>query len=306
MLVICRVSHHSKVQHNRMASDVLDLFVVGIQKIIAQHYQTKEPDTSKCKVKHSRGCQASGRFTQPKKSKKGGPFKQRKKCLTEYPWDTESNSSISSNQVTNQPVIWVDIVKKIAAPEITKRDEKLQPRKTPTFFSPYNVRRGLLPDGFKSFLLNKLSLIAEVQTAKKRRLDNRQIFRPQEDNINWTSNAPRPSEWLLKPRPPHKKIGKVRVKSKTRLELPDGLQGIPLPGREPRITNVRQPRSGNKKTTIKKKWHSSYAKPLQNPLNVGQLPKKVTFQLPNKTMTAGKKKKKRRRTRKKAKVFAIH
>lgn len=276
-----------------MATAPLDLFVSGIQKIVAGH--CLQPELTK----YHRGTQVTAGFIQ--KSKKNVAFKPTKKRPTEIYWDTESNSSNSSCQVTEQPVIWVDIVKKYPVQEETKKEVKIPIRKVLSFWTPSSAR-GLLPDGFQIFLQKNLSLIAEVQMAKRRRSDNRQIFRPQEDNMNWTSNAPRP-QLLSKHFPLQKKNCKIRVKKKTVLEVPEGIQGVHLKGREPIKTNPRQPRPRISKKPVKNPTRSEYRH-----LNLGNKVKRVTFYLPNmnrKKINNRGRKRRRRRTRKKSKVFKI-
>lgn len=274
-----------------MATTALDLFVFGIQKIVAEHCRVKEPESQKSK--HHRGTQVNPGFIQ--KSKKSVTFKPTKK-RSDANLDTESNSSNSSYQAIDQPVIWVDIVKKLPVPEEAKKEVKPSTRKVLSFWGPNTVRRGLLPDSFQIFIQKNLNLIAEVQMAKRRRSDNSHIFRQQENDINWTSKAPRP-QWSLKPFTLLKQISKNRLKKKSVLELPEGIRGIHLKGRQLIKTTPRQPRPRSKKSAKKSKNKEK--------LNWGNKGKRVTFQIPNtnkiKSNNRGRKCC-RRRTRKKSKV----
>ena len=271
-----------------MAESVVDLFVSGVQKIVAEHARNREPESAKIKRSISRVNEEFIRKSKPNKTN------LRKKRLSEPIWETESSSSSVSNPVAEVPVIWVDIVKKLTVPE-TKEITKPIVQKTSSIWKGKKAAQQIIPDSFQSFLQRNLNLIAEVQIAKLRRSNNRQIFRPQEDNINWTSNAPRPSDWLLNP--PRTKRGKNRVK-KNNFELPCGLQGVHLKGREPRKTNARQCR--HPKRLVKRTKSHDSSEDLQDQLNwmYGNV---VTFQLPK----PGKPKRRRRRcAKKKTKVFS--
>ena len=127
-----------------------------------------------------------------------------------------------------------------------------------------------------------MNLIADIQMAKQSRSDERHILPPQEDNVNWTSNAPRTYGSIIKP---FQRKKMVRRQMKRTTELPEGLQGIRLEGKEPRKTNARQPLSRIRNPFKKKK--DSLTESLFC-LNIGR--RRVTFQLP-------KKKKKRSKTK---------
>lgn len=274
-----------------MATGELDLVVAGVpQKIALGNIRSRDSNA------FQRAPLAPPNNLSTRKQKSGETTMKRP---TESLCDTESNSSRSSLRESDKPVIWVDIVRKLPTPEvetpiITKTNPKL-PASVPVV---NNSRQGLLPVAFQIYLQTNFSLMAEVETAKKRRSDNRHIFRTeQEDDVNWTSNAPRPSDRLQKPPFARKKnrISK-NVNLRKWLELPDGLKGIHLQGREPRKTNPLQPCPRNlaKNCSIQ---NQSFDFPLE-----WVLPRKgTTFQPinPGKQMTRSRKQRRRRRTKRK-------
>lgn len=287
-----------------MGDGSLDLIVSGIHTNFAEHIRSKELDSPK--TKHQRASPVKEEAV--RKSKPKTSFKVTKKRQTETIWETESSSSSVSNPVTERPVIWVDIVKKLTVPppEVNAQETKPCIQKTSSIWKvKKSAQQTLLPDSFQRFLQRNLNLIAEVHIAKWRRSDNRQIFRPQEDNINWTSNAPRPSEWLLKPTLPRTRKRKYRGK-KSNLELPDGLQGTHLKGREPRKNNTLQPRPQSKKIAKATKSQPKPSNDQYDELDWIFDGSRLTIQLPNpvqKQSSKGKRRK-RRRTKKKIKVFS--
>lgn len=273
----------------KMAGETLDLFVSGTQKKVFENIRCKEIILHK--TRYQKGSQADSNVL--RKSKKSATFKTIKKCQVEIPWDLESNGS-DSYQMPDRQVTWVKIVKKLPAKEEKPRFVKTTTQKLlpSMIWTPNFSRRGLLPDAFQSYLQKNLNLIAEIQTAKRNRSDNRHIVRTQEDNLNWTSNAPRSYGTLIKPLH-RKKVGHRRAKKM--MELPEGVQGIRLEGREPRKTVVRQPLPRSRKPF--KRINSS--EPRFCSRNGG---KRVRFQLPNTKKTKKKKKiKKRRKVQKKKK-----
>lgn len=280
-----------------MAAGELNLFVAGIQqKIVVEQSRTKEPDSYKLKL-------SQGSRTKEACNRKPNSviLKTAKKRPTELLCETESNCSSSSVQEETKPVIWVDIVKKLPSPEVEAPLPVTKPtssRKLPSVWMPRNSRSGILPEGFQIYIQKNLNLIADVQTAKRRRSDNRDIFRTeQEDDVNWTSNAPRPSEWLLKPPLQRKKKrNRKSIKFEKWLQLPCGLQGIHLEGREPRKTNPLQPGPRNQKPA--KQCQIRNCSP---DCEMGWVYEKGTFQLINQGKQKNKSEKKRRRRRIKTK-----
>lgn len=274
-----------------MATGELDLVVAGTHQKIAMGRSRD------CNVLQRKPLVPSNNLpTQKQKSSES--TKQRP---IENQCDIESNSSRSSLQEIDKPVIWVDIVRKLPIPEvatpITTNPELTAPVRAPT-----NARPGLLPVAFQIYLQKNFSLMAEVDTAKRRRSDNRQIFRTeQEEDVNWTSNAPRPSEWQRKPPITRKKNRTVNLEKW--LELTDGLEGIHLQGREPRITNPLQPcrRNPTKKSKIQ---NHSFDFQLEWPHNG----KRVTFQPNNPGKQSNGKQRRRRRAKRKTKkvFFAVY
>ncbi len=289
-----------------MGDGALDLIVSGIHTKFAEHIRSKELDSPK--TKHQQASPVKEESVRKSKSKT--PFKETKKRQTEIIWETESSSSSVSNPVIERPVIWVDIVKKLTVPpsEVNAQETKPCTQKTPSIWKvKKSAQPTLLPDSFQRFLQRNLNLIAEVHIAKRRRSDNRQIFRPQEDNINWTSNAPRPSEWLLKPTPPRTRKRKYRAKKSNHLELPDGLQGTHLKGREPRKNNTLQPRPQFEKMAKATKSQPKPSNDQYDELDWIFDGSRVTIQLPNpvQKQSSKEKRRKRRRTKKKIKVFDL-
>ncbi len=283
-----------------MAAGELNLFVAGIQqKIVVEQSRTKEADSYKLKL--SQGSRTREVCNQKPNSV---VLKTTKKRPTELLCETESNCSSSSVQEETKPVIWVDIVKKLPSPEVETLPvtKPTSSRKLPTsVWMPKNCRTGILPEGFQIYIQKNLNLIADVQTAKQRRSDNRDIFRTeQEDDVNWTSNAPRPSEWLLKPPLQRKKKRNRKSKKFEKcLQLPScGLQGIHLEGREPRKTNPLQPGPCNQKPAKQCKIRNCSPGYEMGWVYDGN---KVTFQLINQGKQKNKTEKKRRLRRIKTK-----
>ncbi|XP_057366088.1 uncharacterized protein LOC130686945 [Daphnia carinata] len=255
-----------------MATRELDLIVAGVpQKIAIGNIRSRDSNVLQ------RPPLVQSNNLSIRKQKIGETTMKRP---TESLCDTESNSSRSSIQELHKPIIWVDIARKLPTPEVatpivTATNQKLS---VPVPI-PNNPRQGLLPVAFQIYLQTNFSLMAEVETAKKRRSDNRHIFRTeQEDDVNWTSHAPRPSDWLQKP----SFEGKTNRANKNAklgkwLQLPDGLKGIHLQGREPRKTNPLQPGPRNLSKSIQ---HHSFDLPLEwvipgtgttlQPINLGK------------------------------------
>lgn len=280
-----------------MATGELNLFIAGVQqKIFVEHGRMKET-TDSYKLKLSR---TKVVFT-PKSN--SVVLKTRTKQSTELVCETESNCSSSSFLEANRPVIWVDIVKKLPTQEVsTLSIAKPTSRKPATsIWTAKKSHQGdLLPDGFQIYIRKNLNLIAEVQSAKRRRSDNRDIFRAeQEDDVNWTSNAPRPSEWLLKPPLPRKKKrNRKSIHFEKWLQLPCGLQGIHLQGREPRKNSPR-PKKSAKSRNIQNCSSDNYELGWMND------EKKVTFQLVNQAKKMNKTEKTRRRRQKRNKTKKV-
>ncbi|XP_046462170.1 uncharacterized protein LOC124208476 isoform X2 [Daphnia pulex] len=283
-----------------MAAGELNLFVAGIQqKIVVEKSRTREPDCYKLKL--SQGSRTKEAYN--RKPNIVVLLKTAKKRPTELLCETESNCSSSSVQEETKPVIWVDIVKKFPSPEVETLPvtKPTSSRKLPSVWMPRNSRSGILPEGFQIYIQKNLNLIADVQTAKRRRSDNRDIFRTeQEDDVNWTSNAPRPSEWLLKPPLQRKKKrNRKSIKFEKWLQLPScGLQGIHLEGREPRKTNPLQPGPRNQKPAKQRQIRNCSPDYEMGWVYDGE---KVTFQLINQGKQKNKSEKKRRRRRIKTK-----
>lgn len=286
-----------------MATGELNLFVAGIQqKIVVEHSRTKEADSYKLKL--SQGSRSKEVFKQKPNSV---VLKTTKKRPTGLSCETESNCSSSSVQEGNKPVIWVDIVKKLPIPEIASLPvtKPTSSRKLSTsVWMPKNSRQGLLPEGFQIYIQKNLNLIAEIQKAKLKRSDNRDIFRTeQEDDVNWTSNAPRPFEWLLKsPLQRKKKRNRKSINFEKWLQLPCGLQGIHLEGREPRRN--RPPLHGPRNPKPAKQCKIRNCSP---DYEMGWVydGKRVSFQLVNQGKQMNETGKKRRRRRIKTKKVLI-
>ncbi|KAI9560013.1 hypothetical protein GHT06_014023 [Daphnia sinensis] len=274
-----------------MATGGLDLVVAGVpQKIAVGNIRNRDSNALQ------RPPLAPSNNLSTRKQKSDGETTSKRP--TESLCDTESNSSRSSLRESDKPVIWVDIARKLPTPEVATPIITATERKLPASV-PVPTRQGLLPVAFQIYLQTNFSLMAEVETAKKRRSDNRHIFRTeQEDDVNWTSHAPRPSDWL-------QNAPFARKKNRTRknvnvgkwLELPDGLKGIHLQGREPRKTNPLQPSPRNlaKNGSIQ---HHSFDLPLE-----WDLPGKGTiFQPINLGKPTNQSRKQRRRRRMKRKT----
>lgn len=172
----------------------LELLVTGVQKSCLQKSDVKKPVRVRT-VKE-----------QTKKAE-----------VSEARWDVESERSQVSqvSSAGRNPVIWVDIVSKV----MSQASGAPSTPTTPSLASP----RRSLPDTFQDYLRENLRLMAEIRTAKKRRLYNRHILRAPDEDLNWTSNAPRPC------RPPLL-LALAQVRKKRRrnesLDIPPGLSGV--------------------------------------------------------------------------------
>ena len=234
-----------------MASNgLVDLFVVGARTIIT---------ASRIKEINKRGDQqvtemvARSRFkVQIRKEKK-----ESKQCVkfSDTPITPESSSCKSivdfPSDNTTKPVIWVKIKKKITSTvprmlDALSRDDGSSlgaglRRNTQSVTSSSVVgtaiKNEILTDAFDTFLQENLKLMEEIQTAKRRCLHNRQISRTldNEENIYWTSNAPRPSQLVVpklrsqfhykaKKKGKRKKVGKVEDIKNT--IFPNSIQGV--------------------------------------------------------------------------------
>lgn len=192
------------------SSSSLSLYVTGIRKIVIKQNCNPEA-TLRRESQKKKNCDTS---------------KTKMKVRSEISQDNESQSTELSCCVTDlQPSMWVSIVQKVSVLRVTKNETKRSAYKLRSTWVPTTVRQKLLPEGFKDYLQKNFSLIAEVETAKRMRSDNRHILRTQETEENWTSHAPRPAGW---PSTEHKKV-KNRLKRKKNsglLNLPKGVQGV--------------------------------------------------------------------------------
>lgn len=221
---------------------VVDLIVTGVRTVANECRRgqlTKVDNSPKCRRKLRIKCLK--RNPQQVAAAKDKSTVQTESSLPL--WETESSNESASlyqgagpNPATS--VIWVDIAKKLATPclltggrdsswSLTSKTPKSQrmpktPKASPNLDS---ASQNSLPDAFQKFIQKSLQLIAEVEMAKQRRSLNRQLSLLHEDNVNWTSNAPRPSQQNKPSQPSHKKR---RKKGHPTVRLNDVVQGIHL------------------------------------------------------------------------------
>ena len=211
-------------------NSLVDLFVAGARTVITVAH-------SRVKGRHNtldrQQVKAEGKRSRSNIKEKNEKDKIVERRLSDSRIAPQSSSSSKSLASTNQPVIWVNIAKKMTAVpimfDILNRESAVAPR---ILSVADTAKQEKQLDAFDAFLQQNFRLMAEIRTAKRRRLHNRQISRAldNEDNINWTSNAPRPSQNLALPnRQSHRR--KARKKRKRKIknggERPESQQQLP-------------------------------------------------------------------------------
>lgn len=225
----------------------LDLFVAGVQPAATDRAKAFELISKTREVKKDVALKPRPSPAPPAKVDK---INQEVDKNTTEPttstWEASSNGSELSSQDADvkPPVFWVDITKKLTAPKkLDRRNPSLfsTPRTSSSSFPApvllVDLVPSLLPEGFRKFIQQKLQLISEVQNAKYRRSLNRQITWRPEENANWTSHAPRPTQSkLVKAK---KKRKGVKIKDRS-LSIHNGLQGIQLEGTSVRLDESKE------------------------------------------------------------------
>jgi len=217
-------------------NSLVDLFVAGARTAITVTH-------SRMKGRHNtldrQQGKAESKRSQSNIKEKNEKDKIVERRLSDSRIAPQSSSSSKSLASTTQPVIWVNIAKKMTAVpimfDILNRESAVAPRILSVASTAKQERVERQLDAFDAFLQQNFRLMAEIQTAKRRRLHNRQISRAldNEDNINWTSNAPRPSQNLALPnhqsnRRKARKKGKRKIKNgaESQQQLPKSIEGV--------------------------------------------------------------------------------
>jgi hypothetical protein len=240
-------------------NSLVDLFVAGARTVITVAHSRVKEITLDQVIPVSRQ-NRSGNVKDKKENK--DEFLERQ--LSNSRTTSRSSSSSKSLHLVTQPVIWVNIAKKMTATvpiilDISNRESAAIP---PILTVADSAKQERKMDAFETFLQENFKLMAEIQTAKKRRMHNRQISRAldNDDNINWTSNAPRPSENLvLQNRQSYHSRRKARKRSKSKIitdpkTLPKSLEGVDCKiGRRhnKHLTNVKPLVRSNRKRNLK-------------------------------------------------------